>query len=79
MERGTSHAELPDALASQSSLYSTKIPLLLYGDYPQNQRVSYTELKKLLESFFECGDYSDSFTRKRVADPSTRSSYYEWQ
>ncbi|WNR44809.1 PucR family transcriptional regulator [Paenibacillus roseipurpureus] len=53
MERGTSHAELPDALASQSSLYSTKIPLLLYGDYPANQRVSYTELKKLLESFFE--------------------------
>ncbi|KRF04546.1 hypothetical protein ASG89_22150 [Paenibacillus sp. Soil766] len=53
MERGAGHAELPDALASQSSLYSTKIPLLLYGDYPQNQRVSYTELKKLLESFFE--------------------------
>lgn len=53
MERGSTHAELPDALASQSSLYSTKIPLLLYGDYSQNQRVSYAELKKLLESFFE--------------------------
>ncbi|NEW09551.1 PucR family transcriptional regulator [Paenibacillus sp. SYP-B3998] len=53
MERGAAHAELPDALASQSSLYSTKIPLLLYGDYSQTQNVSYTDLKKLLESFFE--------------------------
>ncbi|MFD0696535.1 PucR family transcriptional regulator [Paenibacillus sp. GCM10027628] len=53
LERGATHAELPDALASQSSLYSTKIPLLLYGDYSQNQSVSYAELKKLLESFFE--------------------------
>ncbi|TXK83662.1 CdaR family transcriptional regulator [Paenibacillus sp. N3.4] len=53
MERGSTHAELPDALASQSSLYSTKIPLLLYGDYSQSQSVSYAELKKLLESFFE--------------------------
>ncbi|GFZ94377.1 hypothetical protein GCM10008018_45890 [Paenibacillus marchantiophytorum] len=53
MERGSTYAELPDALASQSSLYSTKIPLLLYGDYSQNQSVSYAELKKLLESFFE--------------------------
>jgi sugar diacid utilization regulator len=53
MERGAAHAELPDSLASQSSLYSTKIPLLLYGDYSQNQSVSYVELKKLLESFFE--------------------------
>ncbi|MBP1964865.1 PucR family transcriptional regulator [Paenibacillus aceris] len=53
MERGSTYAELPDALASQSSLYSTKIPLLLYGDYSQNQSVSYADLKKLLESFFE--------------------------
>jgi len=53
MDRGLTHAELPDTLAAQSSLYSTKIPLLLYGDYSQNQSVSYTELKKLLESFFE--------------------------
>ncbi|MZQ82656.1 PucR family transcriptional regulator [Paenibacillus sp. 5J-6] len=53
MELGSTYAELPDALASQSSLYSTKIPLLLYGDYSQSQSVSYAELKKLLESFFE--------------------------
>ncbi|UJF33081.1 PucR family transcriptional regulator [Paenibacillus hexagrammi] len=53
MQKGFTHAELPDTLASQSSLYSSKIPLLLYGDYSQNQRVSYIELKKLLESFFE--------------------------
>jgi sugar diacid utilization regulator len=53
IELGHSHTELPDSIVSQSSLYSTKIPLLLYGDYAQNQQVSYVELKKLLESFFE--------------------------
>ncbi|WP_282938883.1 helix-turn-helix domain-containing protein [Paenibacillus sp. RC67] len=50
---GLSHAEMPDSLVSQLSLYSTKIPLLLYGDYSQSRRVSYQELKKLLESFFD--------------------------
>jgi sugar diacid utilization regulator len=52
-ELGLVHAEMPDTLVSQLSLYSTKIPLLLYGDYSQSQRVSYQELKKLLESFFD--------------------------
>ncbi|NHN32591.1 PucR family transcriptional regulator [Paenibacillus agricola] len=52
-EMGLVQAEMPDTLVSQLSLYSTKIPLLLYGDYSQSQRVSYQELKKLLESFFD--------------------------
>jgi sugar diacid utilization regulator len=52
-ELGLVQAEMPDTLVSQLSLYSTKIPLLLYGDYSQSQRVSYQELKKLLESFFD--------------------------
>ncbi|NOU98242.1 PucR family transcriptional regulator [Paenibacillus sp. LMG 31456] len=50
---GLVNAEMPDTLVSQLSLYSTKIPLLLYGDYSQSRRVSYQELKKLLESFFD--------------------------
>jgi sugar diacid utilization regulator len=53
IEHGRTNVELPDMIVSQSSLYSTKIPLLLYGDYSQNLQVSYTDLKKLLESFFE--------------------------
>jgi sugar diacid utilization regulator len=53
IERGDSSVELPDAIVSQTSLYMTKIPLLLYGDYSQNQQVSYTDLRRLLESFFE--------------------------
>jgi sugar diacid utilization regulator len=52
-ELGLMNAEMPDLLVSQMSLYSTKIPLLLYGDYSPSQRVSYQELKKLLESFFD--------------------------
>ncbi|MBP1994186.1 PucR family transcriptional regulator [Paenibacillus eucommiae] len=53
IDQAHSSVELPDSIVSQSSLYTTKIPLLLYCDYSQNQRVSYGELKKLLESFFE--------------------------
>ncbi|OXM85055.1 PucR family transcriptional regulator [Paenibacillus rigui] len=52
-ELGLTHAEMPDSLVSQLSLYATKIPLLLYGDYSPSRRVSYQELKKLLESFFD--------------------------
>ncbi|UUZ91128.1 hypothetical protein LJK87_36130 [Paenibacillus sp. P25] len=44
---------MPDSLVSQLSLYSTKIPLLLYGDYTTSRRVQYGELKKPLESFFD--------------------------
>jgi sugar diacid utilization regulator len=52
-EQGVMEAELPDAFVSQLSLYATRIPLLLYGDYSQTRRVTYQELKKLLETFFD--------------------------
>lgn len=52
-ELGYTHAELPDTLVSQLSLYSTKIPLLLYVDQTTSRRVHYAELRKLLESFFD--------------------------
>jgi sugar diacid utilization regulator len=50
---GVSNAEMPDSMISQLSLYTKKIPLLLYGDYSQSRKVSFQELKKLLESFFD--------------------------
>lgn len=52
-ELGYTQAELPDTLVSQLSLYATKIPLLLYVDQITSRRAHYTELKKLLESFFD--------------------------
>ncbi|WP_281890805.1 CdaR family transcriptional regulator [Paenibacillus sp. YYML68] len=52
-ELGAVHAELPDTLVSQLSLYSNKIPLLLYVDQTSSRRVKYAELKRLLESFFD--------------------------
>lgn len=45
--------EMPDTLAVQSSFYTSKIPILLYGEYPDTKRVSHSELKRLLESFFD--------------------------
>lgn len=52
-EVGAVQAEMPDALISQLSLYSSKIPFLLYGDYSTSRRVQYGDLKKLLETFFD--------------------------
>lgn len=52
-EQGVTDSELPDTLASPFSLYSSKIPLLLYGDYSPSYKVMYRDLKKLLESFFD--------------------------
>jgi sugar diacid utilization regulator len=52
-EQGVTEAELPDAFVSQLSLYATRIPILLYGDYSQTRKVQYNELKKLLETFFD--------------------------
>lgn len=48
-----SASEMPDILAVQSSFYTSKIPILLYGEYPDTKRVSHKELKRLLESFFD--------------------------
>ena len=46
-------AVLPEHLATKLSLGTTQIPLLLFGGYSDTHHVSYKELKKLLESFFE--------------------------
>lgn len=53
LESGEMRADMPELLASQMSLYAPRIPFLLYGDYSDAQTVTYGDLKKLLESFFE--------------------------
>lgn len=53
LENGETRADMPELLASQLALYTPKIPFLLYGDYSDTQTVTYTELKRLLESFFD--------------------------
>jgi sugar diacid utilization regulator len=53
LESGEIRSDMPELLASQLSLFTPRIPFLLYGDYSDIQLVSYTELKKLLESFFD--------------------------
>ncbi|WP_438447150.1 PucR family transcriptional regulator [Gorillibacterium sp. sgz5001074] len=53
LENGETRADMPELLASQLALYAPKIPFLLYGDYSDTQTVTYMELKKLLESFFD--------------------------
>jgi sugar diacid utilization regulator len=45
--------EMPERFATFSAVHSSKIPLLLYGDYSDNKKVTYQGLKKLLESFFD--------------------------
>jgi hypothetical protein len=50
---GVSETVLPESLANKLSLVSMQIPLLLYGGYSDSHHVSYKDLKKLLESFFE--------------------------
>lgn len=53
IDEGHVEQELPAMFAKQSNLYVEKIPLLLYGEYPDHKKVSYGELQKLLQSFFE--------------------------
>ncbi|MCI3926931.1 helix-turn-helix domain-containing protein [Paenibacillus sp. TRM 82003] len=54
LEAGDVEAELPEPLNLWPALNGAKVPLLLYGEYPERlQRTSYAELKKLLRSFFE--------------------------
>jgi sugar diacid utilization regulator len=53
LENGHNEADMPEWLTSNMSLYSARIPLLLYGDYSNSRKTSYSDLKKLLESFFE--------------------------
>ncbi|WP_040951704.1 PucR family transcriptional regulator [Gorillibacterium massiliense] len=53
LELGHTEEELPEPLASQLTFYKTRIPILLYGEFSNTHNVSYRELKKLLESFFD--------------------------
>ena len=53
LELGNTNVEIPDHLARRLSLYSVKVPILLTEDYSHSRRVTYQDLKKLLESFFE--------------------------
>lgn len=54
METGELEAELPEPLSLWPALNGAKVPLLLYGEYPERmERTSYADLKKLLRSFFE--------------------------
>ncbi|MEX2416628.1 MAG: helix-turn-helix domain-containing protein [Paenibacillaceae bacterium] len=46
-------SEPPESLSGLSALYARKIPLLLYCEYANNNNVNYSELKKLLDSFFD--------------------------
>lgn len=53
VEQGNEDEELPADFTPYPSLYTGKVPMLLYGDYFNKGKVSYKELKKLLASFFE--------------------------
>lgn len=53
LEAGITEGEMPETVASLFPFYTSKIPILLYGDYSDQRKTSYQELKKLLESFFE--------------------------
>jgi hypothetical protein len=53
--RGGSTEELdpPQKLNTYPSLYTLKVPLLLFYDYSASTKNDYSDLKKLLESFFD--------------------------
>ncbi len=53
LEAGHTEGEMPETVSSLFPFYTTKIPILLYGDYSDQRKTSYMELKRLLESFFE--------------------------
>ncbi|MEF3304309.1 PucR family transcriptional regulator [Paenibacillus sp. GYB003] len=53
LEKGVTDAELPDTVATNFALYASKIPLLVYGDYSDQRKAAYQDLKKLLETFFD--------------------------
>ncbi|HZG77822.1 MAG TPA: helix-turn-helix domain-containing protein [Paenibacillus sp.] len=54
LEEGDQEADLPEAFARWPMLVGQKVPLLVYGDYPERlPSSSYTDLKKLLKTFFE--------------------------
>lgn len=53
LEEGVASAELSEPLASQLGFHKARIPFLLSGEFSGASQVSYRELKKLLESFFD--------------------------
>lgn len=53
LEQGIVDAELPDVLAATFALTAAKIPLLIYGDYSDQRKATYKDLKKLLDTFFD--------------------------
>jgi sugar diacid utilization regulator len=53
IDQGLMNADIPDEIAAPMSLYHSRVPLLLYGSYSDNRRTTYSELRKLFESFFE--------------------------
>jgi sugar diacid utilization regulator len=53
MDIGLMNADMPESLSSPLSLYHSRVPLLLSGNYSDSKRIVYGELKKVLESFFE--------------------------
>lgn len=53
VEQGDHDADLPESLARWPMLGGVKVPLLVYGDHPERRQTPYSELKKLLKSFFE--------------------------
>ncbi len=54
LEQGDQEADLPEAFARWPMLAGLKVPLLVYGDYPERlPSSSYVDLKKLLRTFFE--------------------------
>jgi sugar diacid utilization regulator len=54
LEEGDQDADLPETFARWSMLAGQKVPLLVYGDYPERlPSSSYADLKKLLKTFFE--------------------------
>ncbi|TLS49360.1 PucR family transcriptional regulator [Paenibacillus antri] len=54
LEQGDHDADLPESFARWPMLAGSKVPLLVYGDYPERlPSSSYADLKKLLKTFFE--------------------------
>ncbi|GAB2691231.1 PucR family transcriptional regulator [Paenibacillus thermoaerophilus] len=53
LELGITNAELPDLFSSSIAMQQSRIPFLIYGEHADSRRIGYTELKKLLETFFQ--------------------------
>jgi sugar diacid utilization regulator len=43
----------PEHLTRHSSLFATKVPFLVYGEYANSKSNDYADMKKLLETFFD--------------------------